>query len=85
MARGDYAVIKLRTPVGVDETKLRAELVGGSINVSMPQRAGELFVHVDELNQAGKPVRQATFLATETLSVVEGHEQIVTKIRVGPK
>ena len=79
MARGDYAIVKVRTPIGVDETKIRAEMVGGSVEVDMPRKPTDLFVEVRETNQKGQAVRTARFLGPETLSVVEGHESVVRK------
>lgn len=80
MARGDYVDIKVRTPVGVDETRIQARGAGSDVSVFMPDRGG-LHVTVTEWNAGNPPVakRIARFLASEVLSIVEGTEPAKTK------
>lgn len=76
--RGDYVDIKVRTPAGVDATRIQATGAGSSVSVTMPDRS-QTHVQVVEWNAGNPPVakRTARFLATEVLSIVEGNAPVV--------
>jgi len=76
--KGDYVkiVVRVASASGFVENKVQAMTDGSKVAVAMPSR-NETFITVEELNKADRPVRTARFLATEVLSIVEGHEMLV--------
>lgn len=73
MARGNFARITYRTGAGVAVEEIEAKTAGGDVEITMPGK-NDLFIEVQEINKAEKPVRTARFLASEVLSIVEGQK-----------
>lgn len=73
--KGDYAKITYRHPTGVAVEKVQATRDGATVLVSMPQR-GDNFVSVEEISKVNKTISISRFLASEVLSIVEGHETL---------
>lgn len=76
--KGDYVDVVLRVPGGTSSVRVQAMTDGASVDVAMPSR-NETFVRVEELNKVGKAVRTFRFLATEVISIGEGHSKIERK------
>jgi hypothetical protein len=73
MARGSFVKVIYRTGAGVAVEEIEAMSAGADVEIRLPDRGG-LFVTVAEVNQVGRAVRTARFLATEVLSIVEGQK-----------
>ena len=78
--KGDYAEIIYRTGagVGIAVKKIVAEKDGSSVEITMPSRT-ETFITVTVLSKVKDPTSTNRFLASEVLSITEGHEQIARK------